>query len=61
MAGLVPAIHGLQIDPAQAVDASLRWHDEDMHPRVGFNGGWYKVEYSSSRTFMKESYPLSWI
>jgi hypothetical protein len=37
MAGLVPAIHGLKVDPAEAVDASLRWHDGDMRPRVGFN------------------------
>jgi hypothetical protein len=38
MAGLVSAIHGLKVDPAEAVDASLRWHDGDMRPRVGFNG-----------------------
>jgi hypothetical protein len=29
MAGFVPANHGLKIDPAEAVDACLRWHDED--------------------------------
>jgi hypothetical protein len=27
MAGLVPAIHGLRVDPAEVVDASLRWHE----------------------------------
>jgi hypothetical protein len=29
MAGLVPAIHGLRVDPAEVADASLRWHDGD--------------------------------
>jgi hypothetical protein len=43
MAGLVPAIHGLQVDPTEAVDASLRWHDGTMRSSVGFNGGWYKL------------------
>jgi hypothetical protein len=47
VAGLVSAINGLRVDPAEVVDASLRWHDGDagmtgtMRPRVGFNGGWY--------------------
>jgi hypothetical protein len=26
---LVPAIHGLRVDPNEVVDASLRWHDGD--------------------------------
>jgi hypothetical protein len=45
---LVPAIHGLRVDPAEIVDASLRWHDGDagmtgtIRSRVGFNGGWYQ-------------------
>jgi hypothetical protein len=29
MAGLVSAIHSLRVDPAEVVDASLRWHDGD--------------------------------
>ena len=36
MAGLVPAIHGLRVDPAEVVDASLRWHDGDHAPKSRF-------------------------
>jgi hypothetical protein len=36
MAGLVPAIHGLRVDPAEVVDASLRWHDRDDAPKRRF-------------------------
>jgi hypothetical protein len=36
MAGLVPAIHGWRVDPADVVDASLRWHDGDYAPKNQF-------------------------
>ena len=36
MAGLVPAIHGLRVDPAKVVDASLRGHDGDHAPKSRF-------------------------
>ena len=31
------------VDPTEAVNASLRRHDGDDTPKVGFNGGWYNV------------------
>jgi hypothetical protein len=36
MAGLASAIHGLRIDPAEVVDASLRWHGGDIVPKSRF-------------------------
>ena len=49
MAGLVSAIHGLRVDPAEVVDASLRWHDGDQlawrgqcAQEFGFNGRSHK-------------------
>jgi hypothetical protein len=38
MAGLVSAIHGLRVDPAEIVDASLRWHDGNHTPKGRFHG-----------------------
>ena len=36
MTGLIPAIHGLRVDPAEVVDAGLRWHDGDHAPKSWF-------------------------
>jgi hypothetical protein len=36
MAWSVSAIHGLRVDPAEVVDASMRWHDGDNAPKSRF-------------------------
>ena len=36
MTGLVPPVHGLRVDPAEVVDAGLRWHDGERAPKRRF-------------------------
>ena len=43
MVGVGPPSMTCGVDPTEALDASLRRHDEDDTPKSGFNGGWYNV------------------
>ena len=49
MAGLVPAICGLRVDPAEVVDASLRRYDGDHAPKSWFQLRWYDTVIVSRR------------
>jgi Arc/MetJ-type ribon-helix-helix transcriptional regulator len=49
MAGLVPAICALRVDPAEVVDASLRRYDGDYAPKGRFQLRWYDTVIVSRR------------